>query len=197
MSKFLVLSLPRSRSAWMAHWLSYPGKLVGHDIGVEAKSVDQFLAHFAHADGSVETGAMIGWRLIKHHLPELKTLVVLRDPHEVLLSLAKFGLSSPGLTEEITSRFHMLNAISSSEGVETIDSSDLDDDDLRSELFEYLLDIPFDEDWDARFAQVNIQIDFHARMRQLQRNHQDLERFKHEVVAQQQKIGLSQCPVFN
>jgi hypothetical protein len=195
---FIVLALPRSRSAWLAHWLSYPGKFVGHDISIECKSVDEFLASYRNGmAGTVETGAMIGWRLLKHELPGLRTLVVMRDVHDVLCSLAKQGVASPAVTDEIASRAYMLAAISAAPGVKTIDWQDLNDPFLREALWDWLLQIPFDPDWDARFAFTNIQIDFAARLRQLEKNRSAIEAFKAEVINRQQMIGLENCPMFN
>lgn len=182
----------------MAHWLNYPGKRVGHDIAIECKSVDQFLGSYAAGmSGTIETGAMLGWRLLHHEMPDLKTLVVMRRPDEVLRSLALKGLFGPGIEEEIESRWHMLVGISQCKGVRSAQYEQLDDRDVRKEIFEWLLGIEFDEEWDERFAGVNIQIDFAARLAQLLKNQQSIAGFKSEIVSRQQKIGLSDCPIFN
>lgn len=194
---FIVLSLPRSRSAWMAHWLSYPDKLVGHDIAIRAKNVHEFLAHFDFADGTCETSAMLGWRLLKHEMPKLKTLVVVRDPQEVLESLRKKGLASESLTLEIMSRWHMLQAIGNAKDAKAIKFEDLDSKEIRSQIFEFLLDLDFDEDWDARFASTNIQVDFAARVKQLMQNQNQIARLRAEVISRQQKIGMKSCPILN
>lgn len=194
---FIVLSLPRSRSAWMAHWLSYPGKLVGHDIAIRTRSVREFLAHFAFADGTCETSAMLGWRLLKHEIPALKTLVVVRDPREVVASLEQKGLASDLLTSEIMSRWHMLQAIGNAKDAKAIRFEDLNSKEVRSGIFEWLLELGFDEDWDARFAGVNIQVDFAARVKQLAENKEQIAAFRDEVLARQQTIGMKSCPIFN
>lgn len=195
---FIVLSLPRSRSAWMAHWLSYPGKRVGHDISIECKSVADFLSSYENGmAGTCETGAMIGWRLLKHEIPSLKTLIVLRPVHDVLMSLATQGVAGPFVTEEVCARMHMLNAIACASEVQTMQWTDLNDPRLREALFEHLLGIDFDPDWDARFAFTNIQIDFKARLRQLEKNRSSIEAFKAEIITKQQAIGLAECPMFN
>lgn len=194
---FIVLTLPRSRSAWLSHWLSYPGKLVGHDIAIQAKSVGEFLSHFSFADGSCETSAMLGWRLLKHEIPDLKTLVVIRDPREVLSSLEMKGVASEGLTSEIMSRWHMLQAIGNAKDAKVAQFEDLNSKNIRGMIFEYLLELDFDEDWDARFAATNIQVDFAARVEQLIRNRAQIATFRGEVLARQQTIGMKSCPIFN
>jgi hypothetical protein len=194
---FIVLSLPRSRSAWIAHWLSYPGKLVGHDIAIKSRSVSEFLTHFTFADGTVETSAMLGWRLLKHEIPNLKTLVVIRDPKEVIESLERKGLASPELANEVLSRWHMLQAIGNGKDAKAVRFGELDSKEIRGMIFEWLLELGFDEDWDARFAFTNIQVDFAARCEQLVRNREQISAFRAEVLTLQQAIGMKSCPIFN
>lgn len=195
---FLVLTLPRSRSAWLAHWLSYPGRQVGHDICIRANSIEEFLnSYTCGMNGTVETGAMLGWRLLRHEIPNLQTLVVLRDPREVVESLARKGLHSQEIINEVFSRSYMLSAISSASDVQTIEWTDLNSRPIREQIFEWLLELPFDEDWDARFANTNIQIDFEARVEQLASRREQIVAFKREVIARQAKIGLAECPMFH
>lgn len=182
----------------MAHWLSYPSKLVGHDIAIRARSVAEFLAHFTFADGTCETSAMLGWRLLKHELSKLKTLVVIRDPLDVIESLEKKGLpKTEELASEVMSRWHMLQAIGSAKDVKAVTFEDLNVREIRAMIFEHLLELPFDEDWDARFAYTNIQVDFAARLRQLVRNKEQIASFRSEVLFRQQAIGMKLCPIFN
>lgn len=192
---FVVLSLPRSRSAWMAHWLSYPGCRVGHDIAIQCNTAKDFIDSFKHGlDGTVETGAMIGWRLLRHAMPGLRTLVVMRSPDEVVTSLLRKGMpSSAGLVDEIYFRAHMLSGISAVPGVRTIQWQELDAYRTRCELFEWLLNVAADDDWDARFAATNIQIDFAARMVQLAQRAPAIAALKQEIVARQLTMGLNEC----
>lgn len=194
-SPFIVLALPRSRSAWMAHWLAYPGRRVGHDIAIQCNSTSEFIASFTNGlDGTVETGAMIGWRLLKHELPGLRTLVVVREPDDVITSLLRKGMpASAQLVDEIYFRRHMLAGISAAPGVRTISWTSLDDPAVREGLFEWLLDLPADADWDARFASTNIQIDFAARMQQLAARGPAIAALKQEIVARQLTMRLNEC----
>lgn len=192
---FVVLALPRSRTAWMAHWLSYPGRRVGHDIAIQTDTVKQFVDSFAQGlDGTVETGAMIGWRLLRHELPGLRTLVVMREPDEVVASLLRKGMPpSAALVDEIYFRSHMLAGISVAPGVRTIAWTQLDDPATREWVFEWLLDLPADTDWDARFAATNIQIDFAARLQQLAARGPQIAALKQEIMARQLTMGLNEC----
>ncbi len=179
----------------MAHWLSYPGRRVGHDIAIQCSSSKEFIDSFSNGlDGTVETGAMIGWRLLRHELPRLRTLVVMREPDEVVASLLRKGMpASGGLVDEIYFRSHMLAGISAVPGVRTINWRELDRPATREALFEWLLDLPLDEDWDARFAATNIQIDFAARLVQLAQRGPVIAAMKQEIVARQLTMGLNEC----
>ena len=90
---FIVVSLPRSRSAWMAHFLAFGGRYaVGHDTLVECNSIAQFISGFRLMAGTCETGAVLGWRIIRQVMPEVKLVTVRRPVHEVAASFARFGI---------------------------------------------------------------------------------------------------------
>lgn len=183
---FIILSLPRSRSAWLAHFLRYSGRAVHHDLATECSSVGDFKAKLRLLDGTVETGAVLGWRLIREELPEAKLVVVRRDFREVGLSLAKFGLQPPW--HELIQRAMMLDAVSEVPGVLTIEYSALDDPLVCKALFEFCLDLPFDWAWWQQFHTTNIQVNMPRRLAHLAANYANLEAFKLEVSTKSQLL---------
>ena len=70
--KFLILSLPRSRSKWLSCFLSPPGRDCGHDLIVGCGSLADFSKALALRVGSCETGAMVGWKLVRQVMPEVR-----------------------------------------------------------------------------------------------------------------------------
>src|SRR5258708_1648369 len=93
---FIIFSLPRSRSAWLTHFLSYPPKKVGHDVIVYCDTVADFVRMFSDGmDGTCETAAVLGHRLIQHLMPGVKFATVRRPLSQVRVSLAAFGLAAP------------------------------------------------------------------------------------------------------
>jgi hypothetical protein len=62
---FVIFGLPRSRTAWLAHWLGLGRGLVGHDMAIEANTAQGFLDALWQRAGTVETGAMRAWRLLR------------------------------------------------------------------------------------------------------------------------------------
>src|ERR1700743_833304 len=93
---FVVFALPRSRTAWLAHWLSLQQD-VGHDISILCDSPEDFFRQFAEGKmrGCVETAAIDAWRLIRARMPEARFVTIRRPLGAVRVSLLKFGLD-PG-----------------------------------------------------------------------------------------------------
>lgn len=177
---FIILALPRSRTAWLAHFLSYGGKKVGHDIAIECKSVADFQRAFDEGmDGTVETGAVLGWRLMRHLMPGVKLVTVRRDPRDVIKSLAKFGL--PVDNREICHRDAMLDLVAETPGSLNVLYDSLVDPQVCKVLFEFCLDLPFDWEHWTKFNTLNIQVDMQQRINQLYRNHAQLEKLKSEI----------------
>lgn len=179
---FIVLALPRSRTAWLSHFLTAEGQfLIGHDITVECRRISEFLESFQHGlVGTVETGAVLAWRLLRHEMPEARLVTVHRPLSEVIASLEKFGIQPD--RAELEAREGMLEAVAKAPGVDSIGWRDLDDPDCRRWLFETLLEIPLDEAWDRRLAGLNIQINMLERSKQLWANREALASLRAEVI---------------
>lgn len=165
---FIVLSLPRSRSAWVARFLSYDGRKCGHDLATECESVAEFVARLrGEYAGTAETGAVIGWRALRTLIPEAKLAVIRRPVQEVYDSLARFGLGSKMLLDELRERDAMLDQVARLPGVLSINFADLEGISACQNLFEHCLGAPFDwECWEG-LAGVNVQIDVPTRMQYL------------------------------
>lgn len=185
-SPFVVLALPRSRSCWLAHYLTLEGQyLIGHDTLVECASVSDFLGQFESKSdpmlGTVETGASLGWRLLRERLPKAKLLCLLRPLGEIVNSFARFGIAVD--LPELEMREAMLQAAGKAPGVETIQMSDLSDPNCVKWLCEWLLDAPFDAEWYARLSGMNIQVNMLERSTRLFMNRSRIEALKVEVSA--------------
>lgn len=159
---FIIYCLPRSRSAWMAHFLNYPYtrplQPVAHDVAPLCKSVEGFINAYKKDGmwGAVETEAVIAWQIIKKELPDLKTIVVRRPLQEVYNSIIKLGFQ--GNLTHLAELNAMLDLVASQPGVYTINSSDLDAPITGKWLFEYCLELEFDFDWWYIVSQVDIQV---------------------------------------
>ncbi len=182
MAKFMVLALPRSRTAWMAEWLSFDGRFaVGHDLAVECSDLQDFEDGIDAVDGTIETGAVLGWRLLRAWYPELRLATVHRPVNEVLTSFAKLGLGMPNASD-MEARAQMLSALSREPGVQTLAFGDLNLEAPAARLWEHLLGIDWDFEWWRDCCGRNVQIDMAARLRRLAANAPGLDRLKLEIV---------------
>ena len=178
---FLILALPRSRTAWLAHYLNYdPARPIGHDIGIECRTVLDFINSYRYGMiGTVETGAVIAQHLITAHVPGLRRLVVKRPLEEIRQSLAAFGIEAvPGQLEE---RYDLLNLVAREPGVEVVEFRDLGIPETGKFIFEWALGRAWDPDWFAKINAVNIQIDMVGRIQQLGRNAATLRELKDSI----------------
>ena len=130
---FVVFSLPRSRSAWLSVFLSRGSRLVGHDIGVESATPEEFLGRIgADLAGTCETGAGFAWSSIRNARPDLKFAVILRNPVEVSASLERFGLF--GMLPEMRQRMEYLAEIAQLPGTLNLTFDALSDPDACAAL---------------------------------------------------------------
>ncbi len=174
MAEFLVLSLPRSRSAWLAHFLG-----ANHDAAVLSDSGAEFLN--AVDQGTVETGSQIAFGYVKRERPEAKIVVVRRPVGDVLRSLADVGVSGDGIEAEIHKRAADLDRISAFPGVKTLSYSDLDDAFTCSWLFEYLTSKPLTPEWWNQVSKFNIQVDVRKRLELVASRSEQIEKLKELV----------------
>ena len=176
---FIILGLPRSRTAWISRFLSYGGRKVGHDLAIDCASVADFTKALGQHIGTVETGMAVAWPVLKRHFPESRFIVVRRDTAEVIASLAKFGIS--GVEREIEERAKAIDQFSRRVGVMTIQYPSLTDISVCAWLFQNCLGLNFDGGWWAALNEVNIQVDVAAQIAKTAEDKERLDRFKQEV----------------
>jgi hypothetical protein len=181
-SPFIVFSLPRSRSAWLTHFLSYPPKRVGHDVIVYCNHVTDFIKMFSSGmDGTCETATVLGHRLIRHLLPQVKFAVVRRPLAEVVASLAAFGLSAP--SGELEARDAMLDQVEALPGTLALKYDELDSPDFCRRLFEFCHpDVDFEVEWWAQCSRFNIQVEMGKQVALLQERQPFLARLRQEMM---------------
>ena len=173
---FIILSLPRSRTAWLSHFLSYNQQFCAHDISLDSKSVGDLWARLGYFRGTVETGAAFAWPLF---VGKAKVFVVRRPVAEVDASFRLMGLEVP--LDELERRAADLDTASEVVGVRTIQHRALADENVCAWLFEQCLGLPFDRGWWAALAGVNIQLDMAKRFEKIRANHPQIERLKTEA----------------
>jgi hypothetical protein len=152
---FMIFSMPRSRSYWMSQYLSYPPHTVGHDVILKADNLTGLIREYSALSGSVELSAVLGWQYFMSFFPETRVVTVRRPVDDVFKSLLNVGLYTPIPILEMRER--ALIACSQHPRVEAITYKDLDNPDCCRWLFEYCLNMKWDEEWYKHLASQNLQ----------------------------------------
>ncbi len=172
---FLVLGLPRSRTAWLARFLTYGEYHCAHEQLRHLRSVDDARAWLAQDfTGTAETGAAPWWRLIRHLRPDVRVLIVRRPVAEVVASVLALDLSGlvttsiTGLMRDMQRLDRCLDRIERRvPGVLSVRYADLASEATCAAVFEHCLPYRHDPSWWSRWASVNVQTDMRMLMRHL------------------------------
>ena len=188
MPPFIVLALPRSRTAWLARFLSYGDWFCGHEEIRHVRSLADTKAWFAQpCIGTSETAAAPFWRTLARLQPDVRVLVVRRPVEEVIESLLKTHPFDRMLLEKTMRRLdHKLDQIERRmPNVLSIKFSDLVNEETCARAFEHCLPHKHDHAHWARLAPLNIQVNMPALMRYMQAHAPQLSTAAQQAKAQQ------------
>lgn len=191
-SPFLIFGLPRSRTRWLATWLTCGQIEVGHDLAITSDTVQDFISQLWARPGTIETGAMCAHRLIRRAIPGARFITIRRPRTEVSASLHRFGVE---MDEELAIRDAYLDEIEA-DGALRIDYAALNSVTVCADLWSLLLDIPFDFDRWRAFRAQNIQIDMHARLDLMLDRQGQIATLKAEVERLATAMGSEKPPRF-
>ena len=179
---FVVFAMPRSRTAWLSHWLSGVAQVpVGHDLAIDADSIDQWLGYVARDfRGTCETGAVEVWPILRRSIPACRIITIHRPLEAVCASLAAAGYDPP--LDDLTRRCVALESLSGQPGVLSLPFDALADPRACAVLQEYALGVPFD--WPAwrEAASLNVQINREQRLARLAERRPQIERLRAELI---------------
>jgi hypothetical protein len=163
---FIVLALPRSRTAWLSRYLTYADWTCSHEELLHARSLDDLKSWFSMSNrGTCETAAAPFWRTIEQLAPDTKIVVVRRPVDDVVDSLMKTGVAyDPMVLTKIMSRLdHKLDQIEYRlKNVFSCTFDSLENEDTCAKLFEHCLPYRHDCAWWQFLSKQNIQIDLRA-----------------------------------
>jgi GNAT superfamily N-acetyltransferase len=164
MAPFIVLALPRSRTAWLARFLSYGDWLCGHDELMHIRTLDEIATWFTQLNiGTVETCAAPFWRL----MPKDARIVTVRRPvDDVLASLAAQGVGSETVASMIRACDRKLDQIERRvPGVVSVRFDDLALESTCAAVFEHCLQLPHDPAWWRIWDRHNVSGDLKRQVR--------------------------------
>ena len=152
---FIVYALPRSRTAWLSRFLTFDNWHCAHEEMRHARSMADVHSWFAQPfTGTVETAAAPWWRLVP---PGVRTVVVRRPVADVVVSLARLGMTQPewhGIIERADCK---LDQIEARVPCLSVQFADLDKQATCAAVFEHCLQQPHNPAWWAAMSPLNIQ----------------------------------------
>lgn len=192
MRPFLVLGLPRSRTAWLSRFLTYGDHVCGHDELRHCRSMDDVRAWFAQGCiGSAETAAAPFWRLFDQIAPGVQIVVVRRPVDQVvdsLMALPGVVFDRDRLTAEMVKLDRKLDQITArADNVLSVSFDGLADETTCRAVFHHCLPYEWNQAHWQFWAPINVQCDLRAMVRYGQAYREQLGKLariaKHETLA--------------
>jgi len=178
-SPFLILALPRSRTAWISKFLTYGEWHCGHEQLRYMRSIEDVISwHGMGEIGTAETAAAPHWRLALALFPDLNIITIRRDRREVLDSFARMGIGgeAPGtMLERLDRKLDQIER--RGPNVTAIDYHELDSESGAKRLWESTLPYPFDREWYSLLAPLNIQLSLPHLLRYYSAHESQIVRF--------------------
>lgn len=179
---FVIYALPRSRTAWLSRFLTCDPWQCHHDLVTDLYSIEELLACLKKPyTGTVETGMIRGFRVVRHLIPDIRTVIIKRPIEEVRRSLAKFGIAGAETDKTLEYQDAMLDEASKCPGTITVSYQELNSVIACRTIFAYCLGQQMIDTWWYLLKDKNIQVDMPERMKKLQENYAKMEVLKAEV----------------
>jgi hypothetical protein len=171
MTPFVVFALPRSRSFWLSHALSYGEYHCAHEQSRHFRSLDDVRAWLSQDfTGAVETMAAPWWRMVSRFRPDMRVLVVRRPVDEVVDSLMRLDMRGVCAFDPAVLRRQMQRLDAKLDQIEcrmanvlSVRYCDLDTE--APAIFEHCLPYAFDPAWWGTIQPINLQASMPALMR--------------------------------
>jgi hypothetical protein len=193
---FVVYALPRSRTAWLARFLSYGGWTCHHEVAIQMRSIGDVVELFRQPrTGTAETGITPGWRLLHHLVPGIRAVVIRRPVDDVVEAMLAVDIGGVGQYDRALLRRNMeymnrcLERIAVESDALVVDYADLDRAKTCSAIFRHCLPFEFDAAWWERLRTQNIQADVKAVMRYYFDNRDAIEHFKATCKAEMRRLA--------
>ena len=172
MAPFVILGTPRSRTAWLAKFLSYGDVTCHHEPSIHFRSLNDLAAMLRRSGvGASDSMMTLLWPEILFLAPNVRMVVVLRPMEEVLDSVERMGVSVPLVRSLLARIVGAVEEIKRS-GFEAlfVDFADLEKEEVCSRVFEHATGLPFDRDWWLSWRNVNVQTPVGQRIVEAARN---------------------------
>jgi hypothetical protein len=193
---FIIYALPRSKTAWLARFLSYGDWRCHHETAITMRSVADIAALFSRPNtGSAETAGAPAWQIIRHHVPNIRTVVVRRPVEEVVASMLAISLTGGFVYDEAKLRSNMnrvaraLDKAAAEPGALVVDYAALSEQDACAAIFEHCLPYRLPQHWWDRLRDRNVQADVSAALRYYHLNRAAVNGFKRTMMTELRSLA--------
>lgn len=190
---FIVYALPRSRTAWLAAFLTYRDWACHHEVAIQMRSVADAVSFLRQPNtGTAETAAAQGFKIIQHHIPDIRSVVIRRPVADVVDAVLNVDVSGVatydrGLLQR--NMEHGARCLDRITGALVVDYADLHREDACAAIWEHCLPYSFDRArWEEMRAQ-NIQADTRAVLQYYFNNRDAVERFKAACKSEMRRLA--------
>lgn len=168
---FLVYAMPRSRSFWLAQFLSYGEWHCGHEELRHLRSLADVKAWFSQLyTGTVETAAAPFWRLQQQLVPQARVVVLRRNLEDIVDSFIRTGVkfNEEALEAQMLRLSRKQDQILARvPGALEVWFEDLHEEATAKQVFEFCLPYAFDKAWWKKLRDLELQCDIKALYRYL------------------------------
>ena len=171
MHPFLIVALPRSRTAWLARFLTFDGRVCHHEPSLHWKSPDDLDAWCRGTEGASDT--MMVWLAheARRFNPSLPLVVVRRPRHEVIASIKRLDYAaSPHLPWYYERQDRRLDRIEDELNPLSVTFDDLGRRETCAAIFRHCLGRELPTEWWERWKDTNVQADIPETLRLLKEN---------------------------
>lgn len=168
MRPYFILGTPRSRTAWLAEFLSRPGRQCVHEPSrFFCEAADVFRYALQPAAAASDSLLTFRWRLLLEAAPDARIVVVRRPVEDVVESFARKGWAPPGLVASVRRLWSEVEGMCEVAQVLSVPFAALGRQDVCSTVYEYCHETPTPAGHWERLSGQNIQADIAEVARQM------------------------------
>jgi hypothetical protein len=182
---FVIHALGRSRTAWLADFLTYRYWTCLHEQAIYLRQPSDIKSFLTRPRmGYAETAASFGWPLLLHANPRLTQVVINRDPLEagaaMVASYERVGIDcNKKKMQAIFERgARVLKKISALPGTLTLSYEELETEEGCRRVFEHCLPYTWDQAWWLHMKDVHVEVDLVRMVCYYWAHQEEIEAFK-------------------
>lgn len=174
---FLIVSLPRSRTFWLSHFLSYGDVRCLHEPSIHFTSLADLAGLLDRPNtGAADPMLTLLWERAKGYRQDLLLIAVRRAVSDVIASGEALGIRDPGVERLVWKIEAALSEAEKHSDTLAFDYSQLDSEEYCREIFERCTGRPFDLGWWRQWRGRNMQASLVDRARQMHDNRLGIRR---------------------